>query len=106
MIAGEKDPLCPPERAYDQSGRIQTMANFIKIEGLSHGVASKGETFFNLMKAELTDEKPDSMTTTIVSPLKDQRASYEVLGKATSRLDDCGEGCLECRYGWQGQDPS
>ena len=102
MIAGEKDGLCPPERAYTQAGRIQTMANFITLEGKGHGVGSSGETFLNIMRAELTDEKPDSMTTTTVSRMTDEKADYEVLGKATSRLDDCGEDCFECRYGWQG----
>lgn len=105
MFAGENDGLCPPSRAYEQAGRIETMANFITLEGKSHGVSSKGETFFNMMRAELTDEKPDSITTSTIS-LTDENASYEVLGKATNRLDDCGEDCFECRYGWQGQDPS
>ena len=63
MIAGERDGLCPPSRARAQADRIGTMANFITIEGKGHGVASRGETFFNIITAELTDETPDTMQT-------------------------------------------
>ena len=40
MLVGLEDDLCLPELAYEQMLRIETRANFIRIEGVGHSVAS------------------------------------------------------------------
>ena len=86
MIVGKKDDLCHPERALNLAKTIPTMANFIKLEGVGHGVAGKLRSWIGILANELTDEKPTEMTITSVNLKK----PVEIIGDPSENLEDCG----------------
>ena len=62
MIIGEKDDVCPADRAYELAERLQTLANEIVLLEVDHDLLLSGNDYLQLLAAELTDEVPSEST--------------------------------------------